>query len=367
MNSKSIERIRQIKLAKKRRKKRLKRKILRNSKFLYKKRDPFIKKKKALRNYQKRRKKKQYTSLVAPANFSFLSNPHETSNYFANIQNTSDRGEPVFLDLQNIEALTIEALMYILAWMDYRNSRNQMGILGGNAPKNPEMKRIFEESGFLDHVKHDEMKSIGKLSFNKAFFRIISGHTNSQTVITQVIDYTIDCLELEGLIATKKLYQIISEMMGNAVEHAYTSVQSKKNKWYLIAHFDMKNNQVNFAFIDNGETIPKTIAKKRLEKFTELISNKTGLGKRLDCKLINYALRKNSGRSRTLQSNRGKGLPALQKCSDNKEICNLILVSRNAHIDLARRKHMVLDNAFKGTLYSWSFQKKGNGYENSND
>lgn len=357
MNSRKTEHWRQIRLERKRRQKRSKRKILRKKKYLSRHGSDFFNRKKNDREYEIRKKNEKYLYLKAPSTFSFLIKPQETTAYFAELQKCSNDGQPIFVDLQQVQILTIDALMHILAWMDFRRTRNLKGLVGGNLPEDPATSKVFKDSGFLDHVKVSDVRGIGQLDYDKDYFRIVSGSKHKPAIVQQIIDFTINKLRLNGLGETKKLFHIISEMMGNVVEHAYNRQRSKKNKWYLMAHYDKIFDKVDFVFLDNGETIPQTIAKRGIEGLENLASSSFGIRKTLDCRLIESALTEQSNRSKSQQLNRGKGLPAIQKCSDQKFMNDLILVSRYAFVDLANNRSEVLNSSFKGTLYSWSFHR----------
>ena len=69
------------------------------------------------------------------------------------ITNRLNYGKKLYIDISSIENLTIDALMYLLAIVNNMNSkvRNKFSI-SGNVPKNPAIRKLFNESGFFSFV-----------------------------------------------------------------------------------------------------------------------------------------------------------------------------------------------------------------------
>lgn len=52
---------------------------------------------------------------------------------------------------------------------------------------------------------------------------------------------------------------------------------------------------------------------------------------------------------------RGKGLPKIYEYSKNRNIENLVVISRNGYVDVANGIVKDLNEKFYGTLLSWDF------------
>ena len=116
-----------------------------------------------MRKIKKRRNQKQpvniykkhpegvYRRIDAPKVFSILKNPEETIWFFHELQQRLEDHKRTELNLRDVELLTTDALMYLLALVDIFD---QQGVvhLRGNVPKNPDARRLIIASGFLNII-----------------------------------------------------------------------------------------------------------------------------------------------------------------------------------------------------------------------
>jgi hypothetical protein len=150
--------------------------------------------------------------------------------------------------------------------------------------------------------------------------------------------------------------------MANTHDHAY-SERSLLPRWYLMAVNDKDKKFVQFVFLDGGKGIPNTIKKKYLEILRRKLGAATHLKTIEDSALILSAL-KGEFRTRTEKSYRGKGLPKIIGCAENKEITDLVIISNFGVINTATG--IVRDTRRKlfGTLFSWRYTREATENEN---
>jgi len=153
-----------------------------------------------------------------------------------------------------------------------------------------------------------------------------------------------------------KLYEIVIEMMANAIGHAYDIKLDKNPKWYLIAMYDEDNKAVQFSFLDTGFGIPRTVMLRHSEKIKKLIDKVNPFSNLLaDSFLIQSAL-EGEFRSETGNGYRGKGLPSIYDASNTFYINDLIIFSNKGFINCDKKIEIDLKSTFYGTLFSWIYK-----------
>lgn len=323
------------------------------------------------RNLQEHRKE-----IIFPEYFSISENTDETLIFFRDLQESIVNGKKVYLYSQNINKLTLDALLYVMKIFDYCKISNISSNVKGNVPERKEIKKLFHESGFLSYID----KSFPMPKKNKHILKIMSGTNVDQETAKQVIKFSLKHLSQEQSLKSKNIYRILIEMMNNTVDHAYHSpdllsqeslfsealmswgdlspldkseMEQKISKWYLITWYDKEEDKIKLAFLDGGLGIPTTIKKNYKDKVREILGKMTQ-SNRSDCKLIFSAL---SGdfRTRTHQGHRGKGLPTIYKSAKEENVKNLKIFSNYGAVDCTLSRQLTLDKRFDGTLFTWNF------------
>ena len=92
-----------------------------------------------------------FETAVAPSNFSFVDNTEEVLFYFKQVSDLLANRNQVKFDLKEINNLTPDAIALLIAKV--KDDQYTRGLrVEGNKPEKRDLKRIFEESGFLEHV-----------------------------------------------------------------------------------------------------------------------------------------------------------------------------------------------------------------------
>lgn len=93
-----------------------------------------------------------------PKNFSIVNNTTETVRYFNVLINQilrDSRIREIYFDFTDVEEITIDALMYLLAIIKFLKSN--IWSFSGNIPKNKNARELFLQSGFLKMIRHSNI------------------------------------------------------------------------------------------------------------------------------------------------------------------------------------------------------------------
>ena len=218
----------------------------------------------------------------------------------------------------------------------------------GNNPKDEKCNSIFQSSGFYDFVFHKK-----DFPIDPNIYTIKKNSKVLGEIAKDIKDFTIKSLGVTKA-DTRGIYESIVECMQNTNNHAYKPEQ-RYNCWWLMASYDSACEKVNFTFLDNGLTIPTTIAKKYSERIMKVV------GVRQDGKMIYSALKGDFHRTSTKEKHRGKGLPKIYATSQKGQIEDLYILSRKGLVNATNKTTEELANRFHGTLLTWSYAKEEGG------
>lgn len=283
----------------------------------------------------------------APKHFSIIENEAETVGYFNKIIEAveSDVGYSykIKLDLTNINKVTIEAIMYLLAIANNIKKKNHQ--VTGNYPECDVTRNIFRESGFEKFVRSEYRD---QYYVNEKMFKISTGSTIDTESGRKLIEFLDKNGVIKGSKISKDIYRMVIELMGNTNNHAYSIDSPFINKWYLYAE-KRQDNKISLVFLDTGSGIPTTIRRK--------ISDIT----RDDKDLIASAF-DGENRTRTRQSNRGLGLPEIKSINRSGSIQNLKIISCNGRVDMMTKSEdydkINISKKMIGTLFYWEISQE---------
>lgn len=289
-----------------------------------------------------------------PLNFSLVGNFEETSAFFNKIisfiTNEKNYGKKIFIDISKISNLTIDALMYLLAIVN-NLSANFKGkySFSGNAPADPNARKLFTESGFYQFVEYQGDEPLTKNNDN---VQIMSGENCDTDLAKRLSDFVCEKANVNKRCCSF-LYNMVIELMSNTHKHAYPDENAGllHSRWYCFAEYD-KQDTVSFSFMDTGAGIPSTVKKKFSEKidFLHLKGEHKYVVSALDGEF----------RTSTNKVYRGKGLPKIREfCSSNK-IKNLHILTNKAEVVVYKDCYSSRDIATPlcGTLYYWQIDLK---------
>lgn len=341
--------------------------ITTNSRSLKKKKGKDLKKyiknraKKALR--RKRRKlgkaKKQrliltalnekvQTRKIAPVNFSLINNTEEVIGYFKDISKNFAKRQQVAFDLENVENLSTDAIALLIAKVKDLNFTRGLHI-SGNAPKKTSLKKLFDDSGFLDHVSSSyyHPKNEKNLLIHQQTHKKVEPEI-AKKVGEMAVNHT-----FKDSRKFQPIFKIMIECMANTDNHADIKREGIHD-WWLFTSCNQENNVTSFSFLDLGIGIfnsnPVNTYKQRLITAAESL---TDISLRDNVKLLPKLFSGEIYTSRTKDKTRGQGLPTLKECSENPHIKNFTIITNNVKTSLPTLETVELKNKFNGTFLYW--------------
>lgn len=291
----------------------------------------------------------------APKVFSFRHNTEGTTEYFVDIIRQIEKKvfrQKFYLDLAEIEIVTVDAVMYILAVLyNIKHNRQMRYSFGGNFPEANDARQVFMDSGFVNYV------STKKAVMPKARdnVQILTGKQTDSLTAKKICDF-VNLHFGTDYRFTIDLYQTLIELMSNTVHHAYDEKSLMVPSWYIYA---VENGEViQFSFLDTGAGIPNTVKRKFIEKIPLATS---------DSSLI-YSSFLGESRTETGLYNRGHGLPALREKIICGKLQNFYVCSgtgmcyselTDEGIALKKREH---NQKIYGTIYQFEIKNERKCY-----
>ncbi|MBI3886241.1 MAG: hypothetical protein HY302_11000 [Opitutae bacterium] len=281
----------------------------------------------------------------APRIFSLMENPEEVLSFIAALSARARRDRPLFIDLMNVERISPEAVLLLLSTIKSRRLKKCLRI-GGNEPRDPEVSAALSQSGFYSYVTH---KPKGHRSDSTTgIMKKHEGKKVREDICAQLVQHATKAIYGK---VTKNggLYRALIECMANTRDHA--SVEGKEQEaWWVSVHCNAEAKTADFAFLDNGVGIFKSI---KWQNFTKRIAKSIFFTDQSS--LLNDLLHAHLG-SRTELPYRGKGLPAILKAQQRGQITNLRLITNKAYLDATSGVGRVIKQEFKGTCLTWRIQ-----------
>ena len=278
----------------------------------------------------------------APINFSFVHNPDEVLNYLSEAKAYLKAKNKVGFNISKIEILTPDAIALLIANLNDAEFHFKSGFIG-NAPNNPELNKLFVQSGFYNFVKSRGFKPVahGNLLHKESDFKV-------KPTIAQQATYVGVKHTLNSEIPFEPLYEILIECMSNTNNHASKNRADKCN-WWLYVYNDPKTQKTSYSFFDLGVGIFESIIVKKyilnLVKGSFLYKN------------INIVEDLLSGKiqSRISEDNeiRGKGIPQIVSSSKLDAFDNFYMISNDVKINLKTEECFQLKHNLKGTFLYW--------------
>lgn len=296
--------------------------------------------------------KSAFKRVVAPSVLSIFEETEDTLSFFDQVKHTistCEKGNTIYFDLSEIEQISPDAIMYLIAIIKNNKKLRLHGInCVGNLPKNEAARNVFQQVGFLRFVE----ANISSIKTNTNYMKIETGKKADGELAGAFCRFTNGSENQTK--ATKQLYRMLVELMTNTFQHAYNgetigTTSGMISNWYLFA--ERHDDGVHFVFLDTGEGIPRTVAKRFLEKVADRFSFNSK-----DADYLMTALTGEYPRSETGQVYRGKGLPGIYEDCKAKKIDNLKIISCKAICTVSEGSVINCANLkpfFEGTLFSW--------------
>jgi len=158
-------------------------------------------------------------------------------------------------------------------------------------------------------------------------------------------------------IIKKKVFRALSEAMTNVNHHAYKTKSNVFGKhlgrWWMVATLSNRTRLFTLVFYDAGVGIPKTLPRRYPIELIRGALSLLPMIKPDDGQMIHAAME--LGRTRTAESNRGKGLIDLAKLIDTAAAGSMSIYSRNGSYAYTPtlETHKNHQGFIEGTLIEW--------------
>lgn len=280
--------------------------------------------------------------ISVPSHFSLINNTESTLNFFTRLKKNLAKRRRTFINFEDVEIITNDAIVAMLSVLAEFKQRKI--LIGGNYPKNNQVKNIFIKSGFFDYVVgvHPPEVVTGRNKILTENFKDVKSDVTSKLVS--------DAVETVFGVPGRSpgIQRALIELMGNTFEHA--ALAEHKEYWWLSVFHYVDEKKVCFAFVDNGFGILETI---KLRPINSLL---TSLNIQTSKDILKEAMTGELG-SRYQIKNRGQGLPSFLTSQDRKSFENLIVITNNAMGKISENNYVTLTEIFGGTLFYWEFNE----------
>lgn len=237
----------------------------------------------------------------------------------------------LILDFKSVDTITHSAYMVILAQVEKTIfKKKKKPIILANRNNVSVLNILFNNNTNLYH-KHFTYDRLKEIFPNKS--------KEVQPEITLTLEKD---LRKIGIYDFYELNTIITELLGNAVEHG---IKNKDINWWLHHRYDSKSKSVKISFVDMGIGIAGSYRKAGFPAGYKDIG---------DQQIIKDAMDGSLGSS-TKDSNRGKGLPQILNMINKQWISDFILITNRVSVRYIDGKLQYQDHTnFVGTFYSFS-------------
>jgi hypothetical protein len=292
---------------------------------------------------QHSKERKPIENIEAPKEFSLINNTEEVLNYFKKARQYLQEGYPIRFDISQINSLTPDAIALQIARIKDHKFHNKSGI-SGNAPIDPELRKLFHQSGFYNHVQTNGTKPeikdtlIHKVTKNKVEPQL------AKDACLIGLRHTFQSEEIFD-----PMFDVLIEIMQNTNNHAGET--RGEYDWWLHIFNDPDTKVSKYTFLDLGVGIFNSLP---AISFKNKLAKSFGLTHNVD---LVKPLFKGDIKSRTARPERGRGIPQVFESSQDKGFGKFIMISNDVYVDLKSMQTKKLNNNFSGTLFYWELKK----------
>ena len=295
--------------------------------------------------------KQEFTTVLAPDNFSFVNNTLEIVQFIDTLSKLFDQRKRVFIDMKNVSNLSFDALVVLLSIMV--NFKTHRIGFNGNFPKSKAAKDLLLESGFF-HYLYKELNLKDRYNLNEKN-RI---HTHAWKDVDSPLGAKIIGEASETIWGEPKRCQGVQraflELMQNTNNHASKEKEGEKHWWLSVTHV-VEERKVAFSFVDFGigifASLNNKTSKSKFFNWAEKL--KKAFTFRDNADLLKLILDGELHKTVTNKHFRGKGLPGLQTLMKRNQISNLYIVTNDVKADVKNDSYKTLNGNFNGTFVYW--------------
>lgn len=295
---------------------------------------------------RKRSKKIEPVRVIAPSNFSLINNTADVLKYFSDAFNLLKNKNNVLLDIGDIDVLSPESLLLLVASVNDKNFLHNYRVVG-NEPKKKDLNKLFTESGFYEYVNAN-----GR--FRKSEDSNLHKEVSNTPDPKIVLDFSL--IGLRNVFENEKpyhpLYEILMECMTNTSNHADPEREGAVKCW-LYAYNNTEKHTTNYVLLDLGvgifgsfkfkyyiKKIAKNIFPSNVDYVDDLLSGNIGSTVKKDNEI------------------RGRGLPIIVKyAKEERNLEDFYIIANDVKINLKTGERVSLPYSLMGTMLCWKLIK----------
>ncbi|MCQ2134002.1 MAG: hypothetical protein MJY88_03450 [Bacteroidales bacterium] len=289
-----------------------------------------------------------YQAIKAPSYFSLIENPDKVLKFIAQLTAAFNKRRKVFVKLKDLSFISNDALVLLLS--NVAQFKAAKIAFNGDRPKNKEIAKIIEESGFYSILY--SRKDIG-LNNEVTISRdqiITHGKKNVDSELTAKLIHDTSPYLWGKAQRCQGVQRIFIELMQNTNNHASHTAGDKY--WWLSSSRKEDPKRLCYAFIDYGMGIFNSLRTKQPgEKFYGWIDKlKSLIDTSKNSNVLKSMLSGEFHKTVTKKYYRGKGLPGIYNEIAKGAITKLIVISNDAYADPLANKYFDLQNKLDGTF-----------------
>ena len=269
------------------------------------------------------------------------------------------RGEPVMLYFDRVRQIEPAALLLlageIFRCRNLRSSRLGLSV-HGSYPADPDIRHQLRDMGFFRLLGVEDAQTADSERREERPYFV---HMRSATGVDGEFAAAFCNLVLHGAFpmndtARRRLVGALKEAMGNADEHAYKEVTSyppMKGRWWLTGYVNPSQGEMMIILADQGIGIPRSLGPTQYERISSLLTSRTWQPS--DGYMIAAATELH--RTSTGQSGRGKGFRDMKRFIDTCDDGELRIISNSGAYQYMKGTETISDEAMSigGTLIEW--------------
>lgn len=291
-----------------------------------------------------------YVDHKAPDNFSFINNTNEVLKYFSDAKKIFHKQQNVNFDISDVSQMTPDAVALLVA--SIKNVKfTSTGNSKGNEPKKDDLKKIFSESGFYEHVTQAvgfKKSQPGNLLHKEVAQKVVERIARNACIIGMENVFKKSEPDGQSYDTYSSLYEILIECMANTHNHANLNKQGEC-RWWLYVYNNPVTSSTSYTFIDLGVGIFKSA---HTRNYVTKLLKVTGLYPNINLvdDLLAGKIHSRIEKDREL---RGKGIPQIVGHSKDAWFKSFYIITNNVKIDLTNGLNESLDYDFEGTFLHW--------------
>lgn len=277
-------------------------------------------------------------NLEAPSNFSFIDNTDEVVKYFNTVKDNVEANQPVNIDISKITNLSPDIIILQMAVLKDKKSM-RVGI-NGNAPKDPNLRKIFIESGLYNFVRSRGRKRVAD---NNKLWKHSTNNQVKGEIAGEAVTICKNLFKQNSInYDTDNIYNLLVEAMSNTINHAD---KKKANiNWWLYYFIDENEKTIKYSFIDLGVGIFKSASFDSYRRFANIFvpGNSLLVKPFLEGKIVSS--RENDNKIS------GKGVRQIINCAENPEFTKFTIITNDQIINVKDKTNQSLSRNFDGTF-----------------